>query len=472
MDRRQFVEAMMLAGGAQLTGHRRRIVSLDPPVTPQDIFNVRRFGARGDDRTDDSRAFAEAIGAAASAGGVVAVPAGTYRNSLMLALPTGVSIRGERGSVVHHVEGDPIVFGVSSAHDVEVSDLSIVGSFAHGLVVERASSVRMVRCVTRGATLRRYGYSSGVLIVASRDVTIMENTFIENGGDAPGQGSDIQCEGLGQRSHDLRIINNRCLSSEAAVNILCYDVSNTEIRGNEVRGARMRGASNHGYGILVYRTASNPERCTGNAIVGNHVSHTDGSGIYLARCERSVVDSNIIDDVARIQEDQTLPVAAIALNQSTDSLIIRNRISGSGRKGIAIASNVSGVGHIDIRDNTIARVTGYGIHLRGILTTVEVTGNTLSDVGGGIGTDTPEPQDEIKVTNNEIMRVSNGPGISLRNASRSEVNLNRLRDCSHLALDVTFRDLSSTADGNTVDDSGLDGIRKGDAVRITRPRVP
>ncbi len=76
------VEAVPLDGGVPAHG-----------VT--DWFNVRRFGAKGDNITDDLAAINAAIDAAAVAGGgTVYFPGGRYRISDTILLKTGVTLRG------------------------------------------------------------------------------------------------------------------------------------------------------------------------------------------------------------------------------------------------------------------------------------------------------------------------------------------------------------------------------------------
>jgi hypothetical protein len=58
------------------------------------VFDVRRFGARGDGRHDDTAAVRRALAAAAAAGGTVYFPAGTYRVR-SLHFPPGVTLVGD-----------------------------------------------------------------------------------------------------------------------------------------------------------------------------------------------------------------------------------------------------------------------------------------------------------------------------------------------------------------------------------------
>lgn len=72
------------------------ILMLTVPGVSASFFDVKKdFGARGDGETDDTRAFQEAMDAAAEAGGgVVRVPAGNYRIESTLSIPDLVTLEG------------------------------------------------------------------------------------------------------------------------------------------------------------------------------------------------------------------------------------------------------------------------------------------------------------------------------------------------------------------------------------------
>ncbi|MCL5270092.1 MAG: glycoside hydrolase family 55 protein, partial [bacterium] len=77
---------------------RPRVVRTDAPTCDIVIasFDVKDFGARGDGAADDAPAIQRALDAAAVAGGgVVFAPAGRYVCRAGLAIPTGVTLRGD-----------------------------------------------------------------------------------------------------------------------------------------------------------------------------------------------------------------------------------------------------------------------------------------------------------------------------------------------------------------------------------------
>ncbi len=78
----------------ELPYHPYPYVQPKGPAT-QKLFDVREYGAQGDEVTDDAPAFQAALEAAQEAGGgTVYVPAGHYRISSPLLVPSGVELRG------------------------------------------------------------------------------------------------------------------------------------------------------------------------------------------------------------------------------------------------------------------------------------------------------------------------------------------------------------------------------------------
>lgn len=67
-----------------------------PALWPTRVFNVKDYGARGNDQGDDSAAVRQALDAAkANGGGVVYFPFGTYRLSGWFLIPEYVTVRGD-----------------------------------------------------------------------------------------------------------------------------------------------------------------------------------------------------------------------------------------------------------------------------------------------------------------------------------------------------------------------------------------
>jgi len=274
-------------------------------------------------------------------------------------------------------------------------------------------------------------------------------------------------------SRGLRIAGNRCHSTLTQYCIATYDMQESEIDTNICTGAKTGPNNNNGYGIMIYQTAGSPGSCFENTIAHNHVSETQGSAIYLVQSNQSRVIDNTIDNVANVQVDDSLPVAGVALNQSQHVVISQNRITKVGRAGISIASNRKDVGHVEVTKNTIAHAGGMGIHLRGLLTDIRVSHNTVTDTNGGIGSYTDDPQDQIVIVDNVVLgTIESSPGIVLGNAGHSTVRDNRVSNSGGYGLALTFRDDESVAEGNIVVGSGRAFTGKIQDVRISTRKEP
>lgn len=93
------------------------------------VYNVKNYGAVGNNSADDTSAIQSALDAASSAGGgTVFVPAGTYKISSALTLPTSVSIAGagmntsiiKQTSTTSHVLYCADNYRFASIHDLQI----------------------------------------------------------------------------------------------------------------------------------------------------------------------------------------------------------------------------------------------------------------------------------------------------------------------------------------------------------------
>jgi len=83
-------------GGQEGWGGGVRLRVRQPEKWPEKVFNIRDFGAKGDNVTDDSEAFRKALQAVAeNGGGIIYFPAGIYRLNGWFLLPRRTVLRGE-----------------------------------------------------------------------------------------------------------------------------------------------------------------------------------------------------------------------------------------------------------------------------------------------------------------------------------------------------------------------------------------
>eukprot|EP00035_Acanthoeca_spectabilis_P004604 m.105333 g.105333 ORF g.105333 m.105333 type:complete len:511 (-) comp12642_c0_seq3:76-1608(-) len=92
-----------------------------------DVYDVRAYGAVGDGVTDDSPAFAVAMAAGATAGGVLVVPPGVYLIAKTLTPPPSLSILGSGWSAcLLWAHDDDLIVWDKPSPRLSVADLAIV----------------------------------------------------------------------------------------------------------------------------------------------------------------------------------------------------------------------------------------------------------------------------------------------------------------------------------------------------------
>jgi Pectate lyase superfamily protein/Right handed beta helix region len=116
-------------------------------------YDVRAFGAVGDDLTDDTTALQAAANAVCRTGGTVLVPSGTYRTTLTWEFPgelgvapcSNVTVLFERGAVLHFTPQCPCFTGKNGSAIITGTgpsgDRDIIGEIAEGASVFTAASV-------------------------------------------------------------------------------------------------------------------------------------------------------------------------------------------------------------------------------------------------------------------------------------------------------------------------------------------
>jgi polygalacturonase len=211
--------------------------------------DVRRFGARGDGRSDDTRAFQDAIDSLRG-GGIVTVPPGDYVIDPLTSvhLRSGIHLRLAHSARLHAKPNDAERAYVLTLQDV--SDASITGGrligdrdrhlgrtgeWGHGIALRGAQRVEIrdmhiSRCwgdgISVGSAKRPHGQRpqpsvdieianvtcvgnrrQGLTIGRSRRVYVHDSEFSDTGGTPPAAGIDVEPDGP-EWARDARI--ERC----------------------------------------------------------------------------------------------------------------------------------------------------------------------------------------------------------------------------------------------------------------------
>lgn len=103
LTRRGFVGASALGTGLLALAGAGEAAAADPapPAQASNAVDPKRFGARGDGKSDDTPAIQAALDAAAREGPICLLPAGSYRLDGSLTVPSGVTLCGASGGVPH-----------------------------------------------------------------------------------------------------------------------------------------------------------------------------------------------------------------------------------------------------------------------------------------------------------------------------------------------------------------------------------
>jgi len=464
MHRRDFLSACTSAGLLAGTKDIARVTALNSTV--RDVFD---FGAKGDGRTDNSVAFADAL-AVSRPGDTVVAGSGHFRLRKSLRLPTGVTLRGI-GSQTRLDWGDcdDYALVVSDAHDARIQSLAILGAAQWRIVIERARDVWLRDCFVGQSSLGQKIPAGGVLVTASHSVLLSGNRFGGQGHpDAPAY-ADIQVNGLGQGiSSHIDILKNRCSSREVEFGICCFDAHHVRIEGNAVTGARTGPGNNGGYGIVVYATSGFPQSCHDVTVSANRIEDTEGSGIYLVRATRAVVERNDIRRVAMRQRDETLPTGGVSLNDTGLTNVVGNRITDVGGSGVVVAASGTRRTAVRIVENTLVGAARAGITLRGPVDDAVLDANAISGSPVGIASHDSTMLTRVVIKSNEIRGGGAGDrGIVIASVRGATVRANRVLDGGTIGVEIGDVDGSAVVAGNRVWQAGR--LNGDEGVLVRRP---
>lgn len=361
--------------------------------------DVRRFGAKGDGKQDDTPAFLKAL----ATGRDLYIPATTayYKISRTLGLSRpGQCISGDGiGSHVVQMghEGDGSVF--VTQHDdccfegLHLTPNTTVIDLTHGwgVLVTRARNCRIVGCRVSG--MRR----GGVALSDANDCEVSDNVFVESvvrgDGTEPQAVTGYDVYLMGNSSSNV-VKRNQCLSG-CGVGIGCQTavpdkyqtgnvVSDNVVKWHPCYGIMVYG-SEVGFGIENFRIENNIIEAISGAMRTDGKTRFYGCGIYVASSNHFTIVNNRVKDT---NTDRRMPFsvsavpAGIGVSGFGDGLIAGNVIDGCYNGIASIQATVPGSqeDRTEIRDNTIRRCTKHGIYL---LDTIgaNIAGNDLEGLG-------------------------------------------------------------------------------------------
>jgi parallel beta-helix repeat protein len=365
-----------------------------PPNQPGQTVNVRAFGAFGDGKTDDLKAFQAAV-AAAGYQGTVMVPAGTYALSSVVTLNNGVSMVGVGpSSGLLDINPTPNVSVLAmTGPGGTISNLAIgvqypvpnPAFYINGIVINNIASAFVVDHVTFNSIQQ-----VELMITNSNSGTITNNTFNEcNLGcvffhgannltinnNVFNQYGDAAIEGYYPQSTNLAIDNN-VFNVQAGDNytfcIVLGGITNGTILSNQVTVP-----ANAYFHSFLRLAGSNPTTGWGP------VSNIQVAGNLLTNCGK--FQSGAIEIEAPVGDPNAVTAVQITNNRITQTVIQGYGWLTSLASGINVLAGSYGVpGSINgilISNNNIDGAGYYGIYLDSTMN-AQVSGNTIKNCAG------------------------------------------------------------------------------------------
>lgn len=363
-DRRRFLQASLGAACGALAGVSLSACAAIPPgILDAGVpasragrrIDVRTRGARGDGRNDDTFAIQSAIDALAGTGGVVDIPAGSYRidalksirlrSRVHLRLASGARLvaqpnAAERSYVLlAHQVSDVVISGGEIVGERD-AHLGRTGEWGHGIGIRGCSRVtvrdmRISRCwgdgMSIGGASIRKGDSApstdiivervrclgnrrqGLTIGRSQRVRVRDCEFSDTHGTKPEYGIDIEPDRPGVAQD---IVIERCTLR-----------------------------NNRGGGIQVYHRVS-------DVAIRDCLIERNGYGVYVQVASGVVVERN------RIRANR---LAGVGISRQTRNVRVSgNRFGGNsgGRSGAARKGQPASRGHIQVAKDALNVVVG------------------------------------------------------------------------------------------------------------------
>lgn len=390
-----------------------------PPALPiSQTIPIARFGAKGDGVTDDSKAFAAAIAAAAKTGAELTLDDDkTYvlKDTLrILHSLKPIAIVGTGDATLLFAPNQALDSGilVDQASGVALKHFTLRGSAAglhSGIKIAGSTNIQLENLTVRNITGLGISGLTAVLLAKDNQIWIANSTF-ENIGFGPGKPSFVIWNYYRERSQHIYITHNHFLNNTATIVIGLFDTDNSVVENNVLNQGNNCAAPciNNGYGILFYRA---PPRTPDGKLVqswpypsneimsGNQITNTAGSGIYLAGVHGAKIVNNTITNSALRMNPVSLPTAGIALNWTTNATITDNTIDGSGQGGIALATTQD----VLLERNHIHNAAKWGINLRVAQVRTTIVDNMID--GAPVGILSQQNPADTTYKNNVLTRV-------------------------------------------------------------------
>ena len=296
--RRQITRAAAL-GGLLLAG-RRGARGAEPGI--ETALNVRQFGAKGDGRSDDTRAIQGAIDAAAARGGSVVVPPGVYRCG-ELQLRPHVSLTGTPawdyeqgfGSVIRLAdEHAGCLLNITGAFGATVDGLALdggkIGSSIHGVWLNKPDYGKQEDTFRIERSQIANFSGDGVRLTRAWCFSIRHSMIAYNGGD-----------GISLRGWDGFFLDNWLSGNRGAGFAAREENASCTFTGNRIEWNRE--------GILIVKG-------NGYNITGNFLDRAGTCGLAVLGGEQMAITGNFVKRSGKMAKAGTHDSSQIRLERT------------------------------------------------------------------------------------------------------------------------------------------------------------
>jgi len=252
---------------------------------PPNSLNVKDFGARGDNSSDDQAAIQKALDSA-QPGQTVWLPAGNYNHSSVLKVPSGVTLAGagkdtvltatdpnnaaveltgsnsgltnltvtsNSDSRIPHAEASTV--WVNHADGAKVSNVTSIGSGANNVTIDRSNNCTVDNVLGVGSNADGIAINNG-----SQNNTIQNSVVRESGDDSFSDDSYLSDE---VATSGNKFLNNLSVDNRYGDNYKLAGATNDILDGNVSIGGPKGGI------VVIQDTASGSRAATGNTIKNN-----------------------------------------------------------------------------------------------------------------------------------------------------------------------------------------------------------
>ena len=362
-----------------------------PAPTTDFIANVKDYGAKGDGQADDTAAIQNAINAiAAQGGGIVDIPAGTYRVNALnggIFLRSNVTVRMTDDTVVQAIANDATSYTIFRLQDIENAHilggtllgerdehLGTTGQGGFGVLIFSSRNVVIEKVTANkfwgdGFIVGRYyadqpdpeniifyqvsadnNRRQGLSITNGSKIKVIDSVFANTDGQSPQSGIDIEPN---PSAHSPIILPDG--TRVAGV------VSDVEISGS-------RFLNNSGYGVIA--------SANGDATVKNIVLRdNEMTGNHHAITFNGVQGGSITGN-STLDSGRTIPYFDIDIFRSND-IEVRDNVLHGGRVRTYEDNNLQGTGHV-VSNNALKAA----VFIKGALVSGETVYAQVEDGNG------------------------------------------------------------------------------------------